>query len=248
MAENQVTKSRRDNVRERLSTRYPDRDFTEEEAMFGQIDDDYADYEKRLGEYQERENVLNEGLAKDPRAANFFVRIMKGENPWSTLVEMVGIDGITELINDPAKQEELAEANKAYVDRLAREKSIDDEYNTNFAESLNTIEQMKNEQGLTDETIDAAMEWLTGILDDAVRGKYSRETIDMALKALHRDADIENARMEGEIAGRNEKIDEQLRKPKQGDGMPAMGGSSATPREKSRGSLIDYANSIGVRV
>ena len=71
----------------------------------------------------------------------------------------------------------------------------------------------------------------------------------MALKALNHDANVEAARGEGEVAGRNAKIEERLRQSKAGDGLPAMGGANNGPtRKQSKGSLVDYAESIGIKV
>jgi hypothetical protein len=146
---------------------------------------------------------------------------------------------MTDLINDPEKQEEFAKANKEFMERIAREKTLDDEYKKNIAESMSMVEQMKTERGLTDETIDAALDFIIKIANETIIGKFTPETVDMALKAINHDSDVDNARVEGELAGKNAKIEEQLRKPKEGDGMPAMGGSSAAPTPKKKGFFDD---------
>ena len=243
MAENQPPKSRREQFGERLKAKYPDREYADDEAMFGQADDDYASYEEQLGQYRDREKSLSDLLSKDPRSAQFITDMAKGTDPWIAVVERLGIDGWTELINDPSKQEELAEANKKYVERLAKEKSLEEEYNANFGESLKVLEQIQQEQGLSDETIDAAMDILIGEANDAIVGKFSREAIERALKSLNRDADIENARIEGEVAGRNAKIEENLRKPKGGDGMPNLAGNNnAATRQNGRRNFFDLVD------
>ena len=49
MAENQTqsvpAKSKRDLFGERLKKKYPDRDYADDEALFGQINDDYDQYD-----------------------------------------------------------------------------------------------------------------------------------------------------------------------------------------------------------
>lgn len=239
MAEKESQKSKRAVLMERMKARHPDREYADDEALFEQIDSDYAASDEEIGKYKEREQILTDGFSRDPRAANFFVRLLKGENPWSALVEMVGVDGVAELLNDPAKQEEFAEANKAYVERLAKEKSLEEEYQVNFAASMKTLEQVQTEQGLSDETIDAAMDMVMGIVNDAIVGKFSRETIETALKAINHDAEVEAAREEGVIAGKNAKIDEKLRKSKAGDGLPAIGGANASVATKKKNSFFD---------
>lgn len=248
MAETQTStapaQSRREQFGARLKKKYPDREYADDEALFGQINDDYDDYDNRLNQYQEREKRLTDLFAKDKRSAQFITDMAKGNDPWLAVIERLGIDGVTDLINNPDKQEEYAEANKKYVERLAKEKSLEDEYQKNFAESMSLLEKMQQERGLGDETIDAAMNLIMRITNEAIVGKFTEETIDMALNAVNHDADIQNARTEGEVAGRNAKIDEKLRKPKQGDGMPDLAGSNNAPTRKraSGSSMFDLAD------
>ena len=102
---------------------------------------------------------------------------------------------------------------------------------------------MQTERGLSDEQIDNAMDLVMKITNEAIMGKFTPETIDMALKAINHDAEVEAARAEGEVAGKNAKIDETLRKPKAGDGLPAMGGTNNGPTRRKQGgtSLFDMA-------
>lgn len=247
MAENQIpiapSMSKRDKLGARLKNKYPDREYTDDEALFGQINDDYDEYDNQLGQYKEREGRLNDMLANDPRSAQFLADMANGNDPWLAVIERIGIDGITDLINDPDKQEEYAEANKKYVERLAKEKVLEEEYENNLAESMKLLEQLQQERGLGDETIDAAMDLIMRIAHEAILGKFTAETIDMALNAINHDADVNNARTEGTVAGRNAKINEQLRKPLIGDGQPNLAGSNNAPtRKNSQRSMFDLAD------
>lgn len=242
MADNQTPietpKSKRALFDERMKQRYPERDYYDDEALFGQINDDYDSYEKELGDYKERERRLNEMLSTDPRSAQFITDMARGADPWIAVIERLGIDGVTDLMNDPDKQEAYAEANKKYVERLAKEKSLEEEYEKNFSESMSLLEQIQQERHLGDETIDAAMDLVNRMAKDAILGKFTAETIDMALNAVTHDADVENARSEGMVAGRNAKIDAKLRKQQGGDGTPNLAGSNNAPTRKNTSSSI----------
>mgnify|MGYP002623401306 CR=1 FL=1 len=226
-----------------MRTKYPEKKFEDEEELFGQIDDDLAASEEEIGKYKEREGKLAGIVGKDPRAARFLSDMANGKDPWLAVLERLGIDGVSDLINNPEKQEEYAEANRKYVERIAKEKSLGEEYEANFAESMKLLEQMQTERGLSDEQIDGAMDLIMKITNEAIMGKFTPETIDMALKAINHDAEVEAARAEGEVAGKNAKIDETLRKPKAGDGLPAMGGTNNGPTRRKQGgtSLFDMA-------
>jgi len=248
MAENQtptVEKTKRDQFGERLKKKYPDRQFADDEALFGQIDEDYADYDNQLNQYKEREGKLTDLFAKDPRSAQFITDMAQGKDPWIAVIERLGIDGINDIMNDPSKKNEFAEANKKYVERIAKEKAFKEEYDKNLAESIQTIDRVQQERQLGEETVNAAVEFIRRISEEAIAGKITAETLDMALNAVNHDADVANARTEGTVAGRNAKIDEQLRKPQAGDGQPNLAGSNNTParsnRERSMFDLADEA-------
>lgn len=248
MAENQVstspTKSRRDKFGERLKKKYPDREYADDEELFGQIDDDYNDYENQINGYKERESRITGLFAKDPQSAQFMADMANGEDPFIKVIERLGIDGVTDLLNDPSKKEKYVEANAKYLERVAKSKELDELYEKNFAEFLGMLEQMKQERNLSDETIDAAYDLIKKITNDAVVGKITPETMDMALNAINHDADVAKARTEGNIAGRNTKIEEKLRKPKTGDGTPNLAGSNNSPTSQSKRpmNIFDYAD------
>ena len=246
MAENQTptpTKSRREQFGERLKKKYPDREFADDEALFGQIDEDYADYDNRIGEYKNREKELSDMFAADPRSASFLNSWRKGEHPMTAFIRQFGKDGLEELVNNEEKMDEFAKANEEYLARVAKEKELEEEYQRNLSETIENLDKFQSENRLSDEMTDKVMEFLAGIVRDGIMGKFTPETIGMALNAENHDADIQNARTEGQVAGRNAKIDEQLRKPKTGDGTPDLAGSNNAPtRKPSNRSMFDLAD------
>lgn len=228
--ENKVTaESKRDQLTGRLKNKYPDRNYVDDEALFGQINEDYDDYDNQLNGYKEREGKLTDLFRKNPSGAEFLTDMAKGKDPWLAVINRLGIEGVTDLINDPSKQEAYAEENQKYVERLAKSKKLDEEYEKNIAKSLETLSNIQQKQKLSDEAIDAAYDLVMKIANDAVLGIVSEETIGMALKAVNHDNDVKTANEEGIVAGKNSKIEEKLRKPKYGDGTPNLGGANNAP-------------------
>ena len=235
--ENQQVKTRREAMTERLKGRYPDKDFSDDEAIFGAISDDYDNYDKDIAGYQEREKAFSDMFTRDPRSASFLQNWRNGGDPAVELVRLFGTD-IKDAIDDPDRQEEMAAANKEFVERVAKEKELEAVYEQNVAESLQTMAQVQEANGLTDEQLDDAMAFIMGIVRDAVMGKFTAETIDMAMKAINHDKDVATAEMEGEVRGKNTKAEEKLRKGKSGDGMPTLGGKNGGGgRQKPQRSL-----------
>lgn len=225
ITENKPVRSRREQQLERLRKKYPDKNFNDDEEIYGQINDDYEQYEHELGEYQGREKSLSDMFAADPRSAQLLTDMHNGIDPVLGLVRNFGME-IKDVLDDPEMQDKIAEANKEYIERVAKSKELDDEYERNMGETLDTLSRFQSEHGMSDDQTDKVVQTLLGIVRDGVMGKFSASTLDMVCKALNYDRDVAAAGEEGEIAGRNTKITEKLRKSKQGDGTAPLGGKN----------------------
>ena len=177
--ENSQVKSKRDAFKERMKVKYPDRDFEDDEVFFGQINDDYDDYDKQLSGYKEREGQFSDMFSSDPRSANFLMNWKDGKDPAVELVRQFGSE-IKDAIDDPERLEAISEANKEFVERVAKEKELDDAYQKNLQESLSMLDEYQQKNGLTDEQVDEAMGLLLGIIKDGVMGKFTAVSFYMA--------------------------------------------------------------------
>ena len=243
MADNNEVKSRRDQHLDRLRNKYPDKKFEDDEEIYGQISDDYDQYERELEGLRGREKSLSDMFAADPRSAQFLTDMHNGTDPILGLVRNFGVE-IKDVLDNPEMQDKIAEANKEYVERIANSKKLDDEYEKNMDVTLETLRQFQAERGMSDEQIDQVVGFLLGVVRDGVMGKFSTETLDMACKALNYDADVAAAGKEGEVAGRNAKITEKLRKSNKGDGTAPLGGKNGQGASAARKpqSMFDLAN------
>lgn len=242
MAENKEVKSRRDQHIERLRKKYPEKKFEDDEEIYGQISDDYDQYEHELERHRGMEKSLSDMFAADPRSAQFLTDMHNGNDPVLGLVRNFGVE-IKDVLDDPEMQDKIAEANKEFVERVANSKKLDDEYEKNMDATLETLRQFQSERGMSDEQMDQVVDFLLGIVRDGVMGKFSTETLDMACKAINHDEDVAAAGEEGEVAGRNAKITEKLRKKEKGDGTTPLGGKNgqgANSPHKPR-SMFDLA-------
>jgi ribosome-binding protein aMBF1 (putative translation factor) len=230
MAENNAVKNKRELTLERMRSKHPEVDFENEDVLFGRINDDYEDYDKQLADYQDRESKFSDMFTSDPRSATFMINWRNGEDPAVGLVRQFGTE-IKEAIDDPDRQEEMAAAHKEFVERVAKEREYEDLYQKNLAESLSILESIQEANGMSDEEVDKTMEFLVTIIKDGVLGKFSAETIEMARKALTHDEDVSQAAHEGRVLGRNEKIEEKLRKKNTNDGTVALDGKNGSARK-----------------
>ncbi|MCU6767836.1 hypothetical protein OCV73_02540 [Barnesiella propionica] len=229
--DNNTVKSKRDLALERMKGKYPDKNFDDEDLFFGQINDDYDDYDKQIAGYKEREGKFSEMFTSDPRSANFIMNWKNGEDPAIGLIRQFGTE-IKEVIDDPERQEEIAAANQEFIKRVAKEKELDETYQKNLAESLSVLDSLQQNEGMSDEEIDNAMEFLITIVRDGVMGKFTPESIKMAMKAIKHDVDVEQAIQEGELKGKNTKIEEKLRANKKTDGTAQLDGKNGHGGER----------------
>lgn len=247
MPKNAEVKNNRSRYAERLKAKYPDKEYADDEELFGQINDDYDGYDKQLSEYQNREKSLSDLFSSNPRSAAFLTDWRNGEDPIIALIRKFG-DDFKDALEDPDKQEALAAANKEYAERITKEGEFEEQYQQNITETLSTLEKMQQEEKVSDDSIDQAMELLLGIMKDGLLGKFSRESILMAIKAINHDSDVEQANLEGEVRGRNTKIEEKLRKGGKNDGTASLAGKNGGGNAEARqmpdlGAIGKYSNS-----
>lgn len=239
--DNKGVSPKRIQLGDRLRAKYPDKDFSDDDTFYDQISSDYDSYDNELTGYKDREKAFSDMFTSDPRSADFITSWRKGEDPVVGLIRRFG-DSIKDAIDDPDMQEQIAAANKEYVERMTKSRELEEEYQRNLSETLSTLEGLSEEGKIPDSEIDEAMEFLIGIVHDGIVGKFSPSTIELALKAMHHDSDVEDAERAGEVRGRNARIDEKLRRSKQGDGMPVLNGKNGQGgvRNKNR-SIFDLA-------
>ena len=238
----EVKKSKRDMLKERLSKKYPDKNFDDDEEFAGQISDDYDAYDKEMDGYKKSEQALSDMFASDPRSASFLMDWKEGIDPVIALVKRFGTD-IADAVNDPERLEEMKKANQEYLDRVAKSKESEEKYKANLKKSLKAIADAQEQNGWSDEQVDGAMQNLFKILDDAIDGNISTETLQMMMNAQNYDQDIASAQQEGEVRGRNAKIEEKLRKQESGDGVGHLEGKNGTVRRSpAKQSIFDLAS------
>lgn len=240
-------------LRSRYKTRFPDRNWDEEDddALAEQAIADYDTMEGKLKDYEEADAKMSKLLEDNPQSAAFLMGMANGEDFLSNLQKNFGED-IVEAMQNPDKLKELAAANKEYHEKIAASKKAEEEWEANMNTSLDNLRQAAQESGLTNDEVVEAMDKLIGVVDDYNTGKLDIETIKMFLDAINHDTDVETAARKAEVRGRNANIEEQQRKRKQStDGIPQMRGQiskggegrTITNRKPSAGNGIwDEAN------
>lgn len=223
--DNKPTKSKRDMLNERLAGKYPDKDFSDDEAFYGQISDDYDSYDNELNEYKGREQALSDLFTSDPRSAAFITDWRNGEDPVVGLVRRFGPE-IKDAMEDPEMQEQIAKASEEYFKQLTKAKELNEAHDKNWPETMQRFSDLAEQGKIAEDDIDDIFEFVRKIVDDGIVGIISEETIMLAQKALKHDLDVRDAEHAGEVRGRNTKITEKLRSGRKNDGTAPLDGKN----------------------
>lgn len=238
--EAEAPKGRRELFVGRMREKYPDRNFDDEEELFGAIGDDYDALESENEEYRTNNGKLVDLFRKNEQGASFLTDWVNGKDPVVGLIENYG-DLFIEALNDPEKVNEIAAANQRYADKVAQNREIEEARKVNLVESLKGLAEFQEEEGLSDEEIDEVMTRYMEIADNLLEGRFTKEDVKMVKNALNYDSAVADAAKDGEKRGRNSKIKEQWKKPK-GDGLPNLGGGSDAKESGPASSIFELAN------
>ena len=237
-AANQSVKSKRDLALERLKQRHPDVEYPDDESMYGAINDDDDEDQKALEGYKNNEKALSDMFTSDPRSAEFLKSWKNGENPWTSLVREFG-DDVVDYLTDPDHAEEVAKAQEDYLKRVTEGNKLQEEYEANMKKSLDVFDEFEKEYG--EDTTNDIIAKLLAVANDVIRGKFTKEALNMFRLAGDHDKDVADAAHQGEVKGRNANIAKNIRLKKAGDGTADLDGKSAeaerNPAEPDLGAL-----------
>lgn len=243
--DNKEVKSKKDLMMERMKGKYPDKNFEDEEVFYGQINDDFDALDGEMTALKEREKAFADLFTNDPRSATFFMSWKNGGDPLIELVRQYGTDGLRDMIDDPSKLDEVAEAQKEYLGRVAKSAALEEEYKKNLAKSMEDIATVEGD----DAEIDEAVTWLMKVGRDATMGIVNPADVALAVKAITYDKGVEEAAHIGEVKGRNANIEEKLKTRAKGDGTARLDGKNK-PEERQMpnfGALSNIGESIWER-
>lgn len=252
--------SRRDSFTERLGAKHEGEEWGDDDALFGRINDDYDDYEnqisglqeknsayeKELGGLRENEKKLTDMFSKDPRSATFLLQWRDKGTPVSEMLRVYGRDMLEYMTEHP---DEMADSEREYLERVAKEKEYENEYEQNITASCELFDRFQEERGLDDDKMNELVDKLISSAHDVIMGKFSEEQLDMVSKAMGYDEAVEAAGREGEVRGKNSKESKRLQLKKPGDGVPRLGssgGTKPTPEERPELGALNRAGNASI--
>lgn len=229
ITENQTEKTKRELLRERLSSRYPDMNMDDEDAVYGKINEDYDDYDQS----RENEKRLIDLFDTDARAAAVFDRWAKGEHPIVAALDEYGPD-FREAILDPEMKDAFEESIRKWNEEKAENEAALSKAGESAKASIEAFDKVAKSKGYDDAKMNAVFELYERIVESGSSGVVDEATWQALFNAVNYDIDVTEAGNKGRVEGRNENIKEKLRKSST-DGLPNIKpqmGAGIRPAEK----------------
>lgn len=228
-------KSRRDMFREGFASRHPDIDMDDEEAYYGALGDEYNAREEELNKHRDNNRKLNEMFMQNPNAAYFMNDLLDGKEQMGVALMRQFGETFKDAVDDPTEEnvKAFADALDEHAAKIKENDRLQAEFEKNADESETAIEDWAAAHNATPEQINAVRDFITAQFANLIVGRISPELLDFAYKGLHYDTDVAAAEESGAAQGRNERIQEKLRKGR-GDGVPNIQGGA-----KAKGTVKD---------
>ena len=235
----QAVTNYRDNVLAKAKERYPERNFAGQVGQDGQTGTD--DLDQAVSEYldeliSERDanskasEQLKNLLYSDPRSAEFMNKWVQSGDPRVALVETFG-DDLADLATEEGRGQ-FSESLQGWRDAKAQTDNLNAEAESNWDESLNKCQAWGESKGLSQDQLSEIMIRLVNRTAEGLMNKYTEEDFEAEYKALNYDNDVETARRDGEVAGRNAKIAAQTRERNAANTPVISGGQGMRVAEK----------------
>lgn len=233
--ETEKVTSSRDRLLERFAKDNPDVDFNAEngqDVLFDKILSALEKYDAELEGYRTSDKKIKDLFNSDPKSGMFVTSwAAGGGDPITYLLDIFGPDIMDALQSEEGKAK-VAESHAKWLERKTAEEKGEGERMQNYENSIKELVAFAEENGLSDDQAIAIFERANQIADEAMDGKYTRETFEMINKAVNYDDSIKKAREEGERDGRNTRIEEKLGKVRKNPEMPpSLGGQGAAMPE-----------------
>ncbi len=213
---------------------YPELDMENEDAFYESANANLDELES----YRKHNNDLIGTFNNNKAFASMLMAAKNGEDPYEWMASNLGAD-ISELLSDPEYAKKISEAAKKFNDSQAKGEASRKEYEANVQNTLAELQKIQQETGWDNEKCYNLASKVYDIIDQGTKGLITAETFRMVMNGMNYDDDVKNARSEGEVAGRNAKISEQLKKEQKPEGIPpsigtAKGQASAKNQQKKK--------------
>lgn len=232
-----------------LADEYPDRNFDADEDYENGVGDMMDSLVSFRDKTRQADKKFAEVLEANPDLGMVIRDMMDGASLTEALARHIDPADLTPAEGDPDYEGWERNRNER-LQRAEDRKKRQEQFDANLEISAKNIREFAEENNMTTEEAAKWLEPFDKLLGEINNGTLSKETLLKIKRITDYDKDIENARNEGLLKGRNENITAQKQAVPKGDGLPHPKGKGAPVDETERlndmqkwfGGLVDSAN------
>lgn len=233
--EEKKEKTQKDLFYERHKKDYPDDDEADEELFYKRHNERTKEYDK----LKKSDDDFRKVISEHPQFGGMFLDAADGKDFFESLLGRFSKEDILAAYDDPEKSKKLSETYANYLKGQEESKKLREEGENNIRETISRFSKYCEKNDIGEEEMASMWQQMNDFYSDGLKGKYSDKLFDMMRKAATHDADVENARQEGELKGHNAKVQATLAKGKAPQGLPptfdgGQGGTAPEPKPKNK--------------
>lgn len=220
----EVPEQKKPRYREALAKQYPDREFDTDEDAENALYEDYEQKSTALQEAQVSNQQVYAMIEANPALADVLVAMNEGIPFEVALAQCVDLEALVPSDGEP----NYDEYQKAVGDRKKRASEIDARRQTiqaNQERSKVDADAFFAEKGMDEEQQTAFVSFVDDFVGSLFRGEVSKTTLGKMYQAFKYEEAIADAAEQGEINGRNAKIETKRTTDAKTDGIPTPGGA-----------------------
>jgi len=209
------------------------------EGSMQKLMEDYRQLREQNAQYAMDSKAIADALDTDPEMADVFTAVADGIPFKVAIATYMDLENIKPMEGDADYERYVEEREKLKASREQQKKDAL-QWESNKAETVKVSKDFFAEKEMSEKEQQSFVDFFDKIIDDISQSKVSRDTLERIYNAYtYKDA-VAGARKQGEVAGRNQKIEQKRATRANGsDGLPGSGTSvQQKPAENGQKSQI----------
>lgn len=215
-------------VREYMTAKFPDRQFSDEDDYENTLYDYLEENDKKIAGHEAANKTIMEVVQAYPEFAQIIEDVANGIPVQVAIARQFDPTELEVPEGEPdyeAYKQAATERSKRMADMKARMEARD----KNMAQSKTDVDAFFAERGLDEAEQKQFIEWVDDeILANLLDGKVNKEILTKLYQGWVYDTAVTDALEAGKVEGRNEQIETKRKQSRKTDGLPADGGGIET--------------------
>lgn len=236
--EEKVKPDTRTSIREVLVEGNPEWSGETDDDLMDGIYGAYTAEKTRASDLDKNAQAIKGALDSDPRNAALLEAIIDGKAAYIPLFELF-YDELSQAVQDPSSIEGLEDAIDSYVERKKTNQEAARIAGENLTKSIEAFNKIKDEFALTDEDAESVVTRIADMINSAIVHDIPEDVWRILVKGFKYDDDVADAAMDGEVKGRNEKIELKKKKVEPQPMIPSNAPTAAPTKRRTIGGFLD---------